>query len=100
MAQMMPLPAHPTPGSGPPDSTQEMPWYPVRTTPSNVAPTSALRDWLRTCSSTVSWNSSPVRSDVQSAFGSQPTTRSLLPSSAKAAATFWLVVDFPMPPLP
>ncbi len=37
---------------------------------------------------------------VESAFGSQPTIITFLPASASAATRFWVVVDFPMPPLP
>jgi retron-type reverse transcriptase len=32
--------------------------------------------------------------------GSQPTIITFLPASARAATRFWVVVDFPMPPLP
>jgi len=37
---------------------------------------------------------------VESAFGSQPTIITFLPSSARAATRFWVVVDLPIPPLP
>ena len=42
----------------------------------------------------------PNISLVESAFGSQPIIISFLPFSARAAARFWVVVDFPIPPFP
>ena len=37
---------------------------------------------------------------VESAFGSQPTIITFLPSSARPATRFCVVVDLPIPPLP
>ncbi len=42
----------------------------------------------------------PTRVMLESLLGSQPTTSTLWPSSAQAAAMFEAVQDLPMPPLP
>ena len=98
MLVITPRPAQPTPGSGPPDSTQRTPRYPARMTSSSstssTEPSSAAMDrtevWALACSI----------SRVESAFGSQPTIMMRLPCSAIAAMVFCWVVDLPMPPLP
>ncbi len=95
MAVMMPRPAQPTPGSGPPASTQRMPLKPVYTM-SSVA----TRFPLRSVSSTVGMNCPPRSVLVESLFGSQPTCSTFNPPSESAALIFEEVVDFPMPPLP
>ena len=93
-AAMMPLPAHPLPGLGPPHSTQRTPLRPSWTrSPSSASGSS------RMTSRTVGMRP-PVRARVESAFGSQPICITLRPDSARAAETFPTVVDLPMPPLP
>jgi hypothetical protein len=37
---------------------------------------------------------------VESAFGSQPTIMTFLPSEARPATVFCVVVDLPIPPFP
>ena len=96
-AAMMPRPAQPTPGRGPPASTQRTPPLPSTTMSSSL---SSDLCFVRRSESTVSIFAPPRRSAVESAFGSQPTSITLRPSCASASATFAAVVDLPMPPLP
>ncbi len=93
---MMPRPAQPTPGSGPPDSTQVVFMKPTLT----MSSSSRSSPSVRRVSRTVFCDSPPRRRRVESALGSQPTTMIFLPASASPATVFWVVVDFPMPPLP
>ena len=65
----MPRPAQPTPGVGPPDSTQSTPPYPSNTMSSSL---SSSPFW-RSCSSTVGMRLPPISPLVESALGSQPT---------------------------
>ena len=92
----MPRPAQPSPGVGPPASTQITPPYPSCTISSSAK--SFL--YLRTSSRTVAISPLPCRLAVESALGSHPICMTLYPISASAALTFETVVDFPMPPLP
>ena len=72
---MMPRPAHPTPGSGPPDSTQTIPLNPfLRMSSSSTSSPSERR-----VSRTVFWDRPPRSRRVESALGSQPTTMTFLP---------------------
>ena len=73
MAVMIPRPAQPTPGSGPPDSTHLIPRKPVITTSSSskssTEPLSAAK-----CS-TVVWALQWRINRVESALGSHPTIK-------------------------
>ena len=92
---MMPRPAHPTPGMGPPASTHSTPSSARRTTSSSVGvPPARMR------SSTVGTCVPPGCSAVESDLGSQPICMTVWPRPARAAARLQVVVDFPMPPLP
>ncbi|VVB63589.1 Uncharacterised protein [uncultured archaeon] len=94
MATMIPRPAQPTPGSGPPTSMHLTPLYPLKTTSdSAISPPR----WIRSIMVGIL---RPTRVMVESLFGSQPTTRTLCPSSAHAAAMLEAVQDLPIPPLP
>ena len=97
---MIPLPAHPTPGVGPPASTQMTPQAPFTAISSSVK----LFPFSRIRSSTVfillSPETPPRRARVESALGSQPICITVYPSFARATATFDTVVDLPMPPFP
>ncbi len=95
-AEMMPRPAHPTPGGGPPASTHNTPPYPAKTMSCSLR-TSLFALML---SRTVGIFLPPMRFVVESALGSQPTCITRKPPAAKAAAKFDVVVDLPMPPLP
>ena len=96
----MPLPAHPTPGVGPPASTHMTPQAPFTAISSSVK----LFPFSRIRSSTVfillSAETPPRRAKVESALGSQPICITVYPSLARATATFDTVVDLPMPPFP
>ena len=83
MATIMPRPAQPVPGSGPPASMQRTPRLSVKAI-SPEAP--GMRR--------------PIRPRVESALGSQPTTATRFPAWAMAAARLDTAVDFPMPPFP
>ena len=93
---IIPRPAHPTPGSGPPDSTQRVPPYPSFMIRSN----SISSPSSRMVSSTVFCAKPPNNKRVESAFGSHPTTITFFPCSTKPAVKFCVVVDFPIPPFP
>ena len=92
----MPRPAQPSPGVGPPASTQMTP--PKPSTAMSLSSNASLR-W-RTRSSTVLSGAPPCRLAVESALGSQPICITLSPPSASAADMLETVVDLPMPPLP
>ena len=98
MAVMTPRPAHPTPGSGPPDSAHLMPLKPVRSTSltsrSSTVPRSLARSITVVCA--FAWRISLVAS----ALGSQPTIMHLYPACERPATVFCVVVDLPMPPFP
>ena len=92
---MMPRPAHPTPGTGPPASTHSTPSSATRTTSSSVgAPPCRMR------SSTVGTAVPPGCKAHESDLGSHPTCMTVAPVPASAAARLHVVVDLPMPPLP
>ena len=93
MATITPLPAHPTPGSGPPDSTHSTSPYPRNRISSVVA------FFLFFIISSIVGILSPTSVLVVSAFGSQPITSTFL-SSECAAAMLETMVDFPIPPFP
>ena len=98
MAVMTPRPAQPTPGSGPPDSTHFTSPNPTFMTSlssrSSTVPRSRTRSITVACA--LAWR----MSRVESALGSQPTIMTFLPSEARPATVFWVVVDLPMPPFP
>ena len=93
MATITPLPAHPTPGSGPPDSTHLTSPYPLNKMSSMDA------SFLFFKISSIVGILSPTNVRVVSALGSQPITSTFL-SSEWAAAMFDTMVDFPIPPFP
>ena len=92
----MPRPAQPTPGSGPPDSTHQVPLKP----PLRMSASSTSSPSSRRVSRTDFWARPPSSRRVESALGSQPTTMTFLPISARPATVFCVVVDLPMPPFP
>src|SRR5208337_1077383 len=94
---MIPLPAQPTPGSGPPASTHRIPLYPVKTMSDRESAASPL---VRTRSITVGMNFPCISILVLSRLGSQPIWRIESPLAESAAERLADVVDFPMPPLP
>ena len=93
-AAMMPRPAQPTPGLGPPHSTQSTPPLPSKTMSSSSGSGLSL-----IVSRTVGILR-PATILVESALGSHPICITFSPRPARAAETFPTVVDFPIPPFP
>ena len=91
MATIIPRPAQPVPGSGPPASMQRTPRLSVKA----ISPEAPVLSWSRTVGMR-----RPIRLRVESALGSQPTTATRFPAWAMAAARLDTAVDFPMPPFP
>ena len=94
---IIPLPAQPTPGSGPPVSTQVIPLNPAWTISSSLI--SSISQ-ARTLSKIVSLHMCPKSNRVESFFGSQPIWQTFFPIRLNAAETFDAVVDLPIPPFP
>jgi len=92
-----PRPPQPTPGSGPPDSTQSIPSRPGSTMCSAVsspARTSKMVSMtVRTCPGS-------RKGMDESCLGSQPTCNTFFPPKANTAVTLVETVDLPIPPLP